>query len=101
MVTFVIWYNILMQNEELIKNVNIQQLAEEGNRIYEELKDRYEPEQNGKFLAIEVGTKNVYLGDTSSKAVEEARSAHPDKVFYVVKIGFSASEVLAEVVAGA
>ena len=28
------WYNNFMENEELIKNVNIQQLAEEGNRIY-------------------------------------------------------------------
>jgi len=88
-----------MENEELIKNVNIQQLAEEGNRIYEEVKNEYEPQQNGKFLAIETATKNIYLGDTSSEAVEKARGAHPDKVFYVVKIGFSASEVLAELAA--
>lgn len=90
-----------MEKEDLIKNVNIQQLAEEGNRIYEEIKHQYEPEQNGKFLAIDVETKNVYVGETSSEAVEKARAAHPDKVFYVVKIGFSASEVLAELGAGA
>ena len=89
-----------MENEELIKNVNIQQLAEEGNRIYEEVKQEYEPQQNGKFLAIEVERKSVYLGDTSSEAVEKARKIHPDKVFFVVKIGFSASEVLAELAAG-
>lgn len=88
-----------MEKEDLIKTVNIQHLAEEGSKIYEGLKDQYEPQQNGKFLAIDVETKNVYLGDTSSEAVEEARAAHPDKVFYVVKIGFSASEVLAELAA--
>jgi hypothetical protein len=85
-----------MQNEELIKNVNIQQLAEEGKQIYEEVKHQYEPQQNGKFLAIDVDAKSVYLGDTSSDAVEKARKIHPDKVFFVVKIGFSATEVLAE-----
>ena len=89
-----------MGNEELIKKVNIQQLADEGSRIYEELKGQYEPEQNGRFLAIDIETKNVYVGDTSSEAVEKARVVHPDKVFYVVKIGFSASEVLAELAAG-
>jgi hypothetical protein len=87
-----VWYNMVMQNKELIKNVNIQQLAEEGKRVYEEVKHKYEPQDNGKFLAIDV--------DTNSEAVEAAREAHPDKVFYVVKIGFSASEVLAELVAG-
>ncbi|MEK7510004.1 MAG: hypothetical protein AAB567_00385 [Patescibacteria group bacterium] len=85
-----------MENEELIKNVNIQQLAEEGNRIYGEIKHQYEPQQNGKFLAIEVETRSVYQGDTSSDAVEKARKIHPDKVFFVAKIGFSATEVLAE-----
>jgi len=89
-----------MERKEPIKNVNIQQLAEEGNRIYEEVKHQYEPEQNGKFLAIETETKNTYLGDTTSEAVEKARDAHPDKVFYVVKIGSSASEVLAELGVG-
>lgn len=84
-----------MDNEELIKKVNIQQLAEEGNRIYQEKKDQFEPEYSGKFLAIEIETQNTYLGDTTSEAVERARQAHADKVFYVVKIGSSASEVLA------
>lgn len=94
-----VWYTEYMQNEELIKNVNMQQLAEEGKKIYEEVKHQYEPQDNGKFLAIDVDTKNVYVGSTSSEAVEAARAVHPDKVFYVVKIGFSASEVLAELAA--
>jgi hypothetical protein len=88
-----------MENEELIKNVNIQQLAEEGGKIYQEKKGEFEPQDSGKFLAIEIETKSTYLGDTSSEAVEKARKVHPDKVFYVVKIGFSASEVLAELAA--
>lgn len=82
-------------NENLIKQVNIQQLAEDGSRIYQGIKHQYEPQNNGKFLAIDTETKNAYLGNTTSEAVELAKTAHPNKVFYVVKIGSSASEVLA------
>lgn len=84
-----------MSNEELIKQADIQRIADEGFKVYEEVKSRYEPEHNGEFLAIDIETKDVYLGKTSSEAVENARAEHPQKVFYVVKIGSSASEVLA------
>ena len=83
-------------NEELIKDTSIQEIADKGGKIYEEeLKEKYESESNDKFLAIEVESKKAYLGDSTAEAVEKARSAHPNKIFYVVKIGSSASEVLA------
>lgn len=86
----------MSNNDELItKRTNIQKIAEKGAKIYESIKSRYEPAQNGKFLAIDVNSKDTYTGNTSSEAVELARKAHPNKVFYVVKIGFSAAETLA------
>lgn len=83
-------------NEELIKKTDIQKLADDGIKIYQKIKHEYEPQNNEKFLAIDIGTEKVYLGDTTSEAVEKAKIAHPEKVFYVVKIGSSFSEVLAE-----
>lgn len=85
----------MSNSDELIKKANIQKIAEEGAKIYELIKSQYEPDQNGKFLAIDIESKNTYIGNTSSEAVELARKAHPNKVFYVVKIGFSAAETLA------
>ena len=82
-------------NEELIKKANIQKIAEEGAKIYEAIRTQYEPAQNGKFLAIDIDSKDTYICSTSSEAVELARKAHPNKVFYVVKIGSSAAETLA------
>ena len=82
-------------NDELIKKANIQKIAEEGAKIYESIKSQYEPAQNGKFLAIDIQSKDTYIGNTSSEAVELARKARQNKVFYVVKIGFSAAETLA------
>lgn len=83
-------------NEELIKKADIQKIAEEGARIYEEIKINYEPKNNGKFLAIDIDSRKDYLGETSAEALELARQNHPDKVFYVVKIGFDAAETMAE-----
>lgn len=81
--------------EKLIRQANIQKIAEEGIRIYQGIKHQYEPKCVGKFLAIEIESRDTFLDETTSGAVELARAAHPEKVFYVVKIGFSASEVLA------
>ena len=77
----------------------MQEIAEKGSKIYEEIKSSYEPNDAGKFLAIEVGSGDAYKADTSGEAVEMARAAHPDTVFYVVKIGHSAAEMLASMYA--
>ena len=82
-------------NENLIKQVDIKQIAENGAQIYEKVNNNFEPQENGKFLAIDIDSSETYLANTSSEAVEQARKAHPNKVFYLVKIGYSAAETLA------
>lgn len=82
-------------NEEFIKKADIQKIAEEGAKIYEQIKVNYEPKENGKFLAIDIDSKKTYLGNTSAEALELAKQNHPNKVFYVVKIGFDVAETMA------
>jgi hypothetical protein len=84
-----------MHTDELIKKTDLHKIATEGAVIYGAIKTEYEPEENGKFLAIDIGTKKVYLGKTSAEAVELARHDHPDTVFYIVKIGFDVVETMA------
>jgi len=83
-------------NEELIKKADIQKIAEEGTKIYARLKVKYEPKENGKFLAIDIDTEKAYLGNTSAEALELARQNHPNKVFCVIKIGFDVAETMAK-----
>lgn len=83
-------------NSTLLKNINIQEIADKGMKIYGEIKANYEPKENGRFLAIEVESGDVSLGDTSAEALVKAKGKHPDKFFYVVKIGYDAAETLAE-----
>jgi len=83
-----------MNNEDLIKKSDIQKIAEEGAKIYEQIKVNYDPKERGKFLAIDIDSKKVYLGNTSAEALELARQNHPNKVFYVIKIGFDVAETM-------
>ena len=85
-----------MENDELIKQADIQKIATEGAAIYEGIKTQYDPKEKGKFLAIDIDTKQTYLAETSADAVAEARKNNPNKIFYVVKIGFDAAETMAQ-----
>lgn len=89
-----LWYTETM-SEKLLKNTDIEHIAAEGMKIYEAIKEGYEPDHNGKFLAIDIPTKQVYESNTSAEAVVEARKHHPDHVFYVIKVGFYAAETMA------
>lgn len=80
---------------DLLQGADLQKIATEGAQVYEEVKTKYEPDHKGEFLAIEIDSKEVFLAPTSAEAVVAARSSHPNKVFYVMKIGFDAAETLA------
>lgn len=82
-------------DEELIKQANIQKIAEEGAKIYHQIKVQYDPQERGKFLAIDIESRDAYLGTSSADALVLARQQHPKNVFYVVKIGFDVAETMA------
>lgn len=77
------------------QGVDVQKVARKGNQIYEKIKGHYEPQHTGKFLAIDVDSEESFLAETNSQAVEAAKKKYPDRVFYVVRIGHSATETLA------
>ena len=87
-----------MTPEDLIKNADLEKIATNGALIYEGIKSKYEENSIGKFLAIDIDSKDQYVASTSAEAVVQARTAHPNKVFYVVKIGFDAAETLANMI---
>jgi len=83
-------------NDDLIKQADIQRIAEEGAKIYQRIKDQYDPKEKGRFLAIDIESQKSYLGDSSAEALEVARKNHPNKIFYVIKIGFDVAETMAQ-----
>ena len=82
--------------EDLIKKADLGDIVKKGEEIYEQIKSKYEPQHNGKFLVIEVESKKVYFGNESADAVALAKKEHPNTVFYLVKIGHGYTETLAK-----
>lgn len=86
--------------DEPIQEQSLKEIADKGAALYQAVKNKYEPHDNGKFLAIEVEKGNFYEGATTKEAAEQARAANPGKLFYVVKIGFDSVETLAHSLVG-
>ena len=67
-------------------------LIEEGKKVYaERLRLILEPDQVGRFVAIEPETGRYFLGDTGSEALVAARQAMPDSLFYLARVGYRAA----------
>ncbi|MBI2551676.1 hypothetical protein HYW17_00035 [Candidatus Uhrbacteria bacterium] len=86
----------MVTTNDLLAKVNIHSIAEEGKKIYARIKNEYDPKEKGKFLAIDIESKHGYLGTTSAEALAQAREHHPDRVFYVVKIGYDVAETMVQ-----
>ena len=72
-------------------SINPSELSRKGEEIYQnELKGKLEKEHIGKFVAIEVESKDYFLADSPVEANQKAKNKYPNKVFYMIKIGFPA-----------
>ncbi len=69
-------------------STNPKDIAERGETIYKEkYRQKYEEEHLGKFVVIEVGSGQAYLGDTPDAAFETAREESPQGLFHLIKVG--------------
>lgn len=68
----------------------MQSLAEKGRDFYNRnLKQSFEPERNGEFIALDPETGTYFLGKTGREALAQAETAHPDRQFYLQRIGYT------------
>ena len=67
-------------------------LVKKGKKLYEsKLKLLLEAAHKGEYLAIEPDSGDYYLGHTMSEAYERAVEEHPDKKFYLIRVGYKAA----------
>jgi hypothetical protein len=67
-------------------------VAERAKAVYEaELKADLEADHRDRFVAIEPASKSYYLGDTFIDAALAAKTAHPDRKSFVIRIGHEAA----------
>ena len=68
-------------------DVDVHRIIEKGQEIYTQISADLEQDHRGEALAIEVDTREFFLGKTGLEATDRARKKYPDKVFFVARIG--------------
>lgn len=75
-----------MPDERLLDSP--EKIAEAGERIYsEKYKAAYEQQHRGQYVAIDVLTDSVYLAQFPEEALDRARTAAPNGVFHLIRVG--------------
>lgn len=70
-------------------------LVKRGQQIYDEqLKGQFEPNENGRYIAIEPKSGRYFLGDTGTEALVAAYNTMPDARFYLTRIGHTTAHTI-------
>ncbi len=71
-------------------NLNAHEIAAKGSAIYErKYRAEFEQAYRDQFAAIDIGSERAYLADFPEDALSKAKTAAPDGVFYLLRIGSS------------
>ena len=77
-----------------------QELAQKASVIYEQrLRAQLEHTNPDAFVAIEPDSGDYFLGQSLSEAIQAARSAHPNRLPFVLRVGRHATIELGVAVA--
>lgn len=66
-------------------------IANKGEKIYKQIAGALLLEPKGKFAAIDVESKEYFIGATLLEAILAAKKTHPDRKFHIVRIGHKAA----------
>ena len=67
---------------------NPRDLAAKGGHIYEtRYRSDFERRYSGQFAAINIETEDAYVADSPEEALGKARTASPEGIFYLVRVG--------------
>ncbi len=73
---------------ETLKDLNSpDKIAEQGEFLYERVREEYEKKFMGQFVAIDVRSGDAYVGEYPETAMQKARAASPNAVLHLIRIG--------------
>ena len=68
------------------------QIANKSKKLYDEqLREKLEGSDHGKFVCIEPQSGEYFVGDTFDDAVNKAIDTYPDRLTYTLRVGYSAA----------
>ncbi len=63
-------------------------VARRATEIYDmRLRGILEADHRNAFVAVEPDSGDYFLGDTLSEAIQAARTAHPNKISFALRVG--------------
>jgi len=66
--------------------------ARRAEEYYERhLRAKLEPEHKGHYLVLEVESGDYEVDADEMAAIDRARARHPDRLFYILRVGYPAS----------
>jgi hypothetical protein len=78
-----------------MERTTAQEVARRGKKIYErEIRAEVEPEQEGRFVVIDVKSGSYALADDELEAFDRAREKTPNGLLYLVRVGHRAAHRL-------
>lgn len=63
------------------------EILTQGEKIYFDNKTKLEKTNIGKFAAIEIDSKEIFVDRDKLVAIQKAQKKYPQKLFYIVQIG--------------
>lgn len=67
---------------------DIHEISKKGQRVLETIPKKLKEEHFGRFIAIEVDSGDYFIGETAMEATRQAQVKHPDKIFFLGRIGY-------------
>ena len=75
--------------------IDFKYAAEVGQKMYDEkFRATLEPQEFGKYLALDLESGSAALGKSSTEAMAAGKKVAPGGFFYVIRVGFPTTFVL-------
>lgn len=67
---------------------NLEEFSKKSQEYYSQIKAELEAKYKGKYMALDFELKKYWLGETATDALSKAKADYPEKLFYLLQIGF-------------
>lgn len=68
--------------------VNLDEFGKKSLEFYNQIKETLEATAMSKYAALDYETQSHWLGETASEALSKAKETFPEKIFYLVQVGY-------------
>ena len=67
---------------------NPEEFGKRGQEYYQKIRVSLEKEVWGEYAALDFEAEKYWVGETATEALTKAKKDSPDKLFYLVQVGF-------------